>query len=326
MPKIPMRLIGTASGSRRKEQSFPAQDLRQLLVENPSALQVSDGQRERAVEFLLKLNAQALNHDQQVRMTRRGEHATLGYRIGDAQWHLSLAEDHVDPYGQRVEPWEIRSSYRRARPTGKLRLTISSQSVSDKNVWLDEKRAPLERRIGQIIEDVKASFDEANRRREEAHHRWLAQKAEYERKRAAEQLEWETALAAARPKAVAMLQRRTLFAALGAWRAARDLREICALLDGVAVGAQADGDAERAANLRSWCAAGRKLAERLDPTIGPASLGTITVDIEPGPDDMRPYLNGWRPDGPYKDYHRKSIDELSLSRPRPTDWDLGELP
>jgi len=107
-----------------------------------------------------------------------------------------------------------------------------------------------------------------------------------------------------------MLRRRTLVAALCAWRDARDLRQICTVLDSAADLADQEGDPKLAANLRNWCAGGRELAQRLDPTAGPAAFGAIDFDLEPGSDDLRPYLKGWSPDGPRKDYYAKSLDEL----------------
>lgn len=309
---------------KERKPKFPVQDLRQLLTENPAALEVSDAQRERAVRFLLDLNAAAKKRDHEVRLARRGQHAKLGYRIGMAQWQLALAEEYIDSYGERVEAWEVlRYAYRRAAPTGKLRLTISSTSDADKNVWTDDNRRPLERQIRQIITDVSASFVAATLRAEEAHRKWLAQMEEWDRQEAAERREWKSVLKEARPKAVAMLQRHTLVAALRAWRDAQDLRQICLVLADAASAADASGDADRAANLRNWCTVGEALADRLDPTTGTTSVGSIDFDLEPGPDDLRPFMAGWSPNEPSKDYYRKSLEELSFSRPWPADWETG---
>ncbi|WP_157110897.1 hypothetical protein [Nocardia anaemiae] len=310
---------------RARKPKFGVQDLRQLLTENPAAIQVSDSQRERAVRFLLELNNAAAKHDQEVRIARRGQYAKLGYRVGMAQWDLTLVEDYVDSRGHPADRWQIKYSYNGVKPTGKLRLTIGSSWSTNSNTWTDDKRSPLERRVRQIINDVKAAFDRAERQREEDHRKHLAQLAEWERQQAEEQREWESTLADARPKATAMLRRRTLVAALRAWRAAQDLRQICTVLDSAAAVADQDGDPKLAVNLRNWSVGGRELAERLDPTTGLAALGVIDFDIEPAADDLRPYLKGWSPDGPHKDYHMRSLDELSLSRPWPSDWELGKL-
>ncbi|MGW4769844.1 hypothetical protein ACWEO2_17585 [Nocardia sp. NPDC004278] len=321
------RIRAEARKAKAQNRKFPAQDLRQLLTENPAALQVSDEQRERAVRFLLELNAAAAKHDQEVRLTRRGQYARLGYRIGSVQWDLTLTEEYVNSYGRPADPWEIRSSYNRAKPTGKLQLKIGSpHSSSTANTWLDEKRSPLERRIRQIVTEVKASIAAAERRAEEAHRKHLAEMAELDRKRAEERGQWESAMGAARPKAAAMLQRRTLVAALRAWRDAQDLREICSVLDDTASAADRQGDTRLAENLRNWGAGGRELADRLDPTMGPESLGHVTFDIEPGGDDLRPYLGGWSPDGPHQDYYQKTVEQLKLTKPWPSDWELGKLP
>ncbi|MGF6889443.1 hypothetical protein ABIA39_008908 [Nocardia sp. GAS34] len=252
--------------------------------------------------------------------------AKMGYRIGGVQWELDLSEEHLNPLGRPADRWGISSSYAPAKPTGKLRLKIGAHlNMGSPNTWEDEKRVPLERRIRRIVTEVKASSNEAERRAEEAHRQQLAQIAEMDRKQAEERRQWELAVATARPQAQAMVRRRTLIAAVRAWRDAQDLRDICRILDDPASSAHQKGDQDLAANLREWCAGGRALADRLDPTAGPASLGHVAFDIEPGPDDICPYLDGWSPDRPHQDYHRKSVEQLELSRPWPSDWELGRL-
>lgn len=123
-----------------------------------------------------------------------------------------------------------------------------------------------------------------------------------------------------------MLQRRTMVAALDAWRNAQALREICTILDDTAAAAEHANDPHSATNLRNWCIVGRELANRPDPTTGPTSLANIAFDIEPGVDDLRPFLDGWSPDGPHQDYQRKPVEQLTLSKPWPSDWELGSLP
>ncbi|MBF6333299.1 hypothetical protein [Nocardia transvalensis] len=103
------------------------------------------------------------------------------------------------------------------------------------------------------------------------------------------------------------------------------LRHICTVLGDTAAAADERRRFGLGREPANWSAGGRELAKHLDPTTGTASLGNIDFDIEPGPDDLRPYLNGWSPDDPHKDYHRKSLDELSLSRPWAPEWELGRL-
>ncbi|WP_228002372.1 hypothetical protein [Nocardia australiensis] len=321
------RIRQKARKSKAEKKQAPPQDLRQLLSENPAALQVSDGQRERATRFLLELNAAAAKQDQEVRLTRRGEHAKLGYRIGTQQWELTLTEEHLNAYGRPADYWDMRSSYSKTTPTGKLQLKIGGhQGTHNAHTWEDEKRSPLEERIRKIITTVKASCAEAERRAEDSYRKHLAYMAEQNQERMEERRQWESAMASARRQAEAMLQRRTMVAALAAWRNAQDLREICTILDDTAAAADQRNDPHSAANLRSWCTVGRELADRLDPTTCPASLGKIPFDIEPGVDDLRLYLGGWSPDGPHQDYQRKSVERLELSKPWPSDWELGIVP
>ncbi|MEV6135185.1 hypothetical protein AB0L63_03780 [Nocardia sp. NPDC051990] len=321
------RIRQKARKSKAAKKKVPQQDLRQLLIENPAALQVSDGQRDRAIRFLLDLNAAAAKHDQEVRLARRGEHAKLGYRIGTEQWELSLTEEYLNASGRTADYWEIRSSYSKTTPTGKLQLKIGAHpSMGNIHTWEDEKRSPLERRIRKIITDVKASFAESERRAEDSYRKHLAYLAQQNQKRLEERRQWELAMASAHLRAKAMLQHRTMVAALDAWRNAQDLREICSILDDTATAADHVNDPHAAANLRSWCAVGRELADQLDPTTGPDSLANMPFDIEPGVDDLRLYLDGWSPDGPRQDYQRKPVDQLELSKPWPPEWELRLLP
>ncbi|WP_280473608.1 hypothetical protein [Nocardia asiatica] len=316
-----------ARKSKAAKKKVPPQDLRQLLIENPAALQVSDGQRDRAMRFLLDLNAAAVKHDQEVRVARRGQHAKLGYRIGIAQWELTLTEEYLNASGRTADYWEIRSSYSKTTPTGKLRLKIGAHlSMGNTHTWQDEKRSPLERRIRKIITDVKVHFTEAERRAEDSYRKHLAYLAQQNQKRLDERRQWESAMASARSRAQALLQHRTMVAALDAWRNAQDLRKICTIIDDAATAADHANDPHSAANLRSWCTVGRELADQLDPTTGPDSLANIPFDIEPGVDDLRLYLDVWSSDGPHRDYQRKPVEQLQLSKPWPPEWELGRLP
>lgn len=321
------RIRQQARKSKAENKKLPQQDLSQLLIDNPAALQVSPGQWERAMQFLIDLNAAAARHDQEVRLTRRGEHAKLGYRIGTEKWELTLAEEYLNSRGGPADYWEIKSSYCKTTPTGKLRLTIGAyQGATNTHTWQDQNRSPLERRIRSIITDIKASHEEAARKAEDDYRKHQAYLAEANRKRMEERRQWEQITASAWPQAQAMLQRRTMVAALDAWRNAQDLREICTILDDTAAAAERAKDPHSATNLRNWCRVGRELADRLDPTTGPASLANLAFDVEPGADDLRPYLEGWSPDGPHQDYQRKPVEQLSLSKPWPSDWELGTLP
>ena len=310
-----------AKAQKEQKKRFPMQDLRQLLTDNPAALNVSDEQRERAAQFLVDLNAAGAKHDQEVRLARRGQYARLGYRIGTDQWELSLSEEYLNSYGRPANYWEIRSSYNPAKPTGRLCLKIGRNlSMEAINTWEEKNGSPLERRIRRIVADVKARFAEAEAKTEEDHRKHVAHMAALDRKRAEERRQWESAMARAVPAAEAMLRRRTLAAALRAWRDAQDLRDICNVLDNTA---DNDRDPKSSANLHNWSAAGRELADRLDPTRGSAALGNIAFEIEPGADDLRPYLGGWSPEGPRQEYQRKTIDELRLTQPWPVEWELG---
>lgn len=331
------------------------QDLGVLIAENPAALaRVSAAQRDRAAAFLIALQHEAAKHGYEVRIARRGQYAKLGYRFGGSgmQQELELSEQYDEvprtpQRGRRSQSWQYYGSTERVS-SGRLQLTIERSGCGknghqNRDTWTDDKQGTLESRIRQIAKEAQAGFDadeaqrlESERRRAEARAQWLreqeAARLERERKEAATHRAWEAALAEARPHAVDAVRQATLVAALHAWRDARDLREICGILDGSAIEADQAGDTDLALNLRSWCAVGLDLADRIDPTAGERSLGQLPVEVEPNADDLRPFLNGWSPDAPRKEDPAKpalkpqpaDLPDWGASRQKP--WYPGRKP
>lgn len=297
------------------------QDLGQLLDENPAAMSVSDSQRARARKFLLDFAAEAAHRGHLVKVARRGQHAKLGYVVGGAQRSLELSEEY-DKAPRQLSKRESRIyGYTPMDnvPSGRLKLKIGRAGGSNHEVWVDDKRTSLEARIRQIVKQVQAAFEEDERSRLEAvrkHEEW---KAAEERRRAAEMVEWQEAMDQARPKAAAALRHASLLAALQAWRDARDMREICDVLDASAAQAVSSGQTQLAENLAAWRDGGLALADSVDPTIGPASLGNLSFDVSPTDDDLRPYLGKWSPNGPRPDYYGGPKDRQP-SRPWPAEW------
>ena len=85
---------------------------------------------------------------------------------------------------------------------------------------------------------------------------------------------------------------RTLLDQVNARNEARDIAEYCDALDAAA---DQEQNEEWAAEIRSWSQWARSRAEPGDPLRG---RPTMPPDPEPKPKDLRPYLDGWSPDGP----------------------------
>ena len=318
-----------------------AQDLRTLLAENPSAMRVSDGQRDRAIAFLLALDAESAKCGHQVRMARRGQHAKLAYVIGGTQKSLELSEEYEDapraPSTRRglTTSWPSYGTERVA--SGRLRLEIgrtghAKNGYPNCDTWTDNPRATLEKKTRTIVREAQTGFDADEAQRLEAERQRAEQRAEWERQQEAARIArenkeaetrraWRAALDEARPRAAAAVRHATLMDALHAWRDARDLREICAILEGSAGIADQSGEAALAANLRKWCEGGLALADSVDPTTGPASIGELAYDRDPSADELRPFLNGWSPEAPRKE----EAEQRPPQPPRagPADWYLG---
>jgi hypothetical protein len=199
--------------------------------------------------------------------------------------------------------------------------TLSIGYPDKYDVWADGKNSTLEKQIPRIIRKLQDLHDENLR----AHQQWLREQAERQaveaKRREAEKLEWDAAMERARPQAVDALRRSTLIAALQAWRDARDMREICAALETAAQTARAGGQHDLAGNLESWRTAGLALADAVDPTSGADGIGHIDFELEPTPDDLRPFLNGLNPQGPGYSIYYSPQRPGKPSRPWPEAWE-----
>jgi hypothetical protein len=295
--------------------------LHQQLVVNPAAIAVSESHHARAVAFLVKLNAAAANQDQSVILRRRGKYAKLGYLVEDRPWTLILVED-KESGASDPDPrlWHMRRDEHAT--SGRLRLLIDHRDYLDGTsamrplTWAEEPGGTLETRIPKIFSDI------SRRRKEIAEHAEAVDRQAKLHQQALEraQHDWAAAKAAAVPRAVDALRHRTLVAALNAWRDARDLREICSILEARATEAKSLGQHSTAENLEQWRDAGLTLADRLDPTKAPASLADVDFDaITPSREDLRPYLDGRDPDY----LPPNTTHDPKRRKPWPEDWDLA---
>jgi hypothetical protein len=274
------------------------------------------------------LAAAAARRGHTVKLTRRGRYAKLGYVVTEKkQWSLELHEEHDEvprtPPRGRARAWQSWGYAPTDKvPSGRLRLIVcAGPGDPDKaGRWSDDKRGTLEKRIPSIVRDLQARHEEQVRAHEEWRREWEREQAEQARRRAAEKIEWEAAIAHARPQAIDALRQATLLAALGAWRDAQDMREICSVLGQAADNARAAGQEELAANLLAWQEGGLALADTVDPTRGSASFAHLPFALEPTADDLRPFLDGWNPRTPGRDYYT-GPREHKPSKPWPDAWE-----
>lgn len=122
-------------------------------------------------------------------------------------------------------------------------------------------------------------------------------RTEQERQRALTEARWQEALAIAHEQAVLAYRHATISATLNAWRDAADLREICDVLRRFSP----HQPTRQPTDLELWIAWALEHADEIDPTMTGSGLAATPFDFTPGPDDLRPHLNGWSPERPEKE-------------------------
>jgi hypothetical protein len=85
-------------------------------------------------------------------------------------------------------------------------------------------------------------------------------------------------------------RRQALLRQVNAFQQAKAIVEYCDALDSLA-----ETDSDREAEIRLRAVWARSRAADLDPLSHQPSM---PQDPEPGPEDLRPYLEGWSPHGP----------------------------
>ncbi|RRO17648.1 hypothetical protein EIL87_10265 [Saccharopolyspora rhizosphaerae] len=181
---------------------------------------------------------------------------------------LPAASELESTYGwQRIRP-ETKEV-----PSGKLAMSVSGVwRFGAQRRWADRKRWSLEDRLGDVlsaVEDIAQAKVERKRAEEE--------KAE------ARQQAWENAVAEARVAFRRDRRVNALLEQLDSWEQARRVRTFT---QAARLTSQADPE---------WLAWADSYADELDPLTGPVKA---PEDVEPGPEDLRPYLGRWSPYGP----------------------------
>ena len=130
--------------------------------------------------------------------------------------------------------------------------------------------------------------------------------AEWKRQEEEKRARWQAAIADARVHAIEKLRQDAFRSAHGAWTAATEIRAFCLALE------DEHHAQDGADNLARWIAWAREAADRIDPTRGPSTLADISFDVDPQPQDLRPFLGDWSPYQPQREY-RTERDEQALA-------------
>jgi hypothetical protein len=279
------------------------------LREDRSSVDVSDGLLDRALAAVTALACEAGRRGFQLAVSRRGKPRGLHLHAGGHQIAVTISEE-IDQVPRTYSSAELRErrlySWRRIEPetdsvpSGRLRIEL--RSPAGVSAWADDRRALVETRVAAIIKGAGQMAAEAGRAREareKAHaaerEALQAEMAAYERREADRAAAWEEAKARAVELARRDYRGRAFTAALDAWETASRVRAFCSALEQAAE----RGSPECAAVAR-WVAWARSEADRTDPARNPGILAGASFDMNPGPDDLRPHLDGWDPVRPVR--------------------------
>ncbi|MFC4998537.1 hypothetical protein ACFPIJ_11910 [Dactylosporangium cerinum] len=207
---------------------------------------------------------------------------------------------------KRLRPWAHIPEFDSVA-TGRLRLEVSQFQSDQRLTWRDTPIRSLEQQASRIVADIikaieeqeriSAAFRQREKERQTAARLAEQQAAEERRRRDIERkARWEHAIAKARRLAIEEHRRTTFNTAMKQWQKAVDMRAFCDALEHASAGQPA-----REGELPAWLAWARARADTIDPTAGTPTLTTIDFTIEPGPEDLRPHLNGWSPHHPMKE-------------------------
>lgn len=289
------------------------------LEKDPAGLEVTEASVSRALDLIRGLAAEARRRGHRVGVNTKTKHPSVYLQVDKTRRRVKLIEEYDEvphvPTDQetrrlRRHPWLVLPKTDKVA-SGRLRLEIARAGWDKKDTWADDKRTTLEKRLPRIIRDVEAGIvadEEARVAAQRAHDEYVA---EQERREAEKRLQWQAALDEARPLAAELQRRKAFRRAYNSWVSADEIRAFCNALEQAAPEDPADSE-----NRARWVAWARAAADRLDPTRGDGAIAAIDFDIEPEPDDLRPFIGDWSPHEPYREYRserdRQAIEDSRL--------------
>ncbi|MFG2680782.1 hypothetical protein [Streptomyces sp. NPDC048392] len=331
------------------------EDVIAAVTADHSAFEISDEVLPRTLSLLRLLAEQALARHGDIAVPKKRRQPRPLLTVHGRTYEISFKERQKQVRyvpkqpGRRTYEWQRVTPAHRLEPSGELELQVAQQSGYSYGYrygwtkeWSDTAKKPLEDQIDAVLRALKARAEEEEQarlareaeqqrqreereRQEEERRLREAQEEEEHRRRKAEKKErtrreWEAAVSIATIKAVDAVRVDRFGTALAQWRAAGEMRALCAALDEAA---SASDDAHEAERLREWSAWGKAEADRLDPTVAGRSLTGHSLHAEPTGDQLRPFLDGWHPQRPEKEKPPKQEEpkaEAEPPKPEPERW------
>lgn len=156
---------------------------------------------------------------------------------------------------------------------------VLPSEYAGRRLWSDSIRTAVEDKLGDVLANIEARAEDAEQ------HRLERERREEERRRA-----WEQDMGRARERFAEDQRAAFLRDQVAVWRFADEIRSFCsAARDSGAVATDDSGEAA------AWLAWALRYAEAVDPLSGALP---IPEKVEPTPDQLRPYLDGWNPNWP----------------------------
>lgn len=175
-----------------------------------------------------------------------------------------------------------------------VQVSANGETVS----WADDHRMQMEDKLTVMAEEFEPLAVAAEEKRIADERAWAAQLEQWRREDQEREQEWKTAMARARRRAREEHRQQAFSDALDAWHAATRIRAFCSALEQAS--AVSPGKHHNA--ICRWVAWARRRADRIDPATTLSVLTGASFDFEPGPDDLRPFLDGWSPEEPERDW------------------------
>jgi len=199
--------------------------------------------------------------------------------------------------------------------SGRLKITVEVSPDGTARSWSDDQHSPVEDTVSAMAEDFEPVAVAAEQRRIARERAEAEQDERWRREDEAREREWKTAVSGARREARLKYRQGTFADAFDDWHAAQRIRDFCSALERAA--AKADG--KQATTITRWVTWGRAQADRIDPATTLAVLGTADFTFNPGPDDLRPFLDGWSPEEPEREW-RPPTEHHAEPQAEPPPW------
>ncbi|MEU5341852.1 hypothetical protein AB0H18_13615 [Streptomyces sp. NPDC020766] len=211
-----------------------------------------------------------------------------GYEVREGRSYYSRREGGVDVvvdgFAYTVTVHQEFPQSTNPERAARLVVELDHGRTSRQGRWRDGKRRTLEDLLGVMLGEIEARAQEDAKRR-----------VSEEQVKAQRDIRWQAAIEEAKERAVQDQLAELLREEVRRWREAAALGEYCDALElRLAELGTSSEEADPAAP-RRWLEWARSYAQAIDPLKQPRGMST---PYDPTPEELRPYLRGWSPDGP----------------------------